>query len=80
MSEIEDRLEKIEGVLTILANRPQSNPLEAIGKIMESELVTSIQEKAESYESFTKQALIDLWKKLDAVESKINILSGHLLK
>jgi hypothetical protein len=85
MTEIEARLERIEGLLAalnsqIVALGQRGNPLEAIGKLMESELVTSIQEKAEAYESFTKQALKDIYKAVDRVESKVNLLSGHLIK
>jgi hypothetical protein len=73
------RLDRLEKLLQAMVQRPQANPLEAIGKLMESELVTGLQEKASAYEEFTKTALKDIYKQGDRIESKLNLLSGQLL-
>ncbi len=74
-----DTAERFDRLEVLLKGRPQANPLEAIGKLMESELVQGVQEKAEAFESYVKAALADTYKKLDRVEQKINLLSGKSL-
>lgn len=76
MTETEDRLERIEKMLTA---RAQANPLEAIGKLLESELVQGVQEKAEQFETDVRTALKAIFAAQQRLESKVNILSGQLL-
>ena len=74
MSEIEERLARIEA---LLASRPAAvNPLEAIGKLMESELVQGVQEKAEIFESDMRLALKAIWASLSRVETQLNRLEA----
>jgi hypothetical protein len=71
--EYEAQLDRIEAALAKMAQRPAVNPLDAIGKLMESELVQGVQDKAAAFEEYVRQALKDIYKAVDRCEQKINL-------
>lgn len=77
-TEIVERLANIEAYIAKIANRPVVNPMETIGKLLESEVVQGAQDKAQAFEEFVHAALKDIYNKVDRIEQKCNLIASQV--